>query len=99
MKQTSGKAMTDTEKTIAKLRLYASCDGERYQIIDCRDIAVLCDEVEKRQWQPIETVPDEGEVLVYQPGGFMWIATDTKTELAGATHWMPLPSSPNAETK
>ena len=89
--------MTDKSHTIAKMRRYASCEDEKYQIVNCKDLAVLISELP--QWQPIETAPDEGEVLVYQPGGFMWIATDTRTELAGATHWMPLPSSPNAETK
>ena len=39
--------MTDTEKTIAKLRRYASCKEEHYQVINCADIRVLLDEIER----------------------------------------------------
>ena len=38
--------MSDAEKTIAKLKRYASC-SDRHQIIDCRDIAVLIAEIER----------------------------------------------------
>ena len=38
--------MTDTNKTIDKMRRYLnSCDG--YQVVDCRDIAVLLDEIKQ----------------------------------------------------
>ena len=40
-------ALSETEKTIAKLKRYASCKAEHYQVINCADIRVLLDEIER----------------------------------------------------
>lgn len=61
-------------------------------------------------WQPIETAPEHGDVLIFCPhndGGFIWngqrdFETKTWLDASGAeicalnipTHWMPLPPAP-----
>ena len=57
-------------------------------------------------WQPIETIPPEGEFLVFMPGERMkiqvakWhpnvkvIGNVFAFDLTKPTHWMPLPEPP-----
>lgn len=52
------------------------------------------DAYEAALWQPIETCPDDREVIVLSNAGLMLVATipcDHRYEL---THWRPLPPPP-----
>ena len=101
--------MTDTANTIAKLKRYASCKDEHYQVINCTDIRVLLDEIESRSWRPRETVPDAQFIIIYGPDrgieiGMYWKEFDSFSAvgthgecLAKPTHWMPLPSKPSSD--
>jgi hypothetical protein len=58
------------------------------------------------EWQPIETLPDEGQFLIYLPEEirqfqvmyknhrFSMIGGDFGFDLTKPTHWMPLPEPP-----
>ena len=99
--------MTDKSHTIAKMRRYASCVDEQYQVVNCKDLAVLISELP--QWQSIDTAPDGEFILLYcgeVQVGMYWAHVDAffangahGEAMVSPTHWMPLPSSPNAETK
>jgi hypothetical protein len=55
-------------------------------------------------WQPIETAPQDTDVLTYSPHGFfvarfnsdcgIWERPDNQFKLRDLTHWVPLPVSP-----
>ena len=63
-------------------------------------------------WQPIETAPREGHILIFAPPDIIYVVEcgqwdgqpDWWTEARGeqyeqfeATHWMPLPEPPASE--
>jgi len=62
-------------------------------------------------WQPIETAPDKGDLLLYNPAeynertGKLRISACVRVGYKGdwpmrpATHWMPLPTPPSADGK
>jgi len=56
---------------------------------------------QKTEWQPIETAPEQQEVLVWCKHGVRiaaylhgWWATVPGSYTAYPTHWQPLPESP-----
>lgn len=68
------------------------------------EIDSLRAEVEARQWQPIETMPQGEHILYYPPiknsrGGYSheaWVTIGHNIAPRRATHWMPLPAHPAA---
>lgn len=58
------------------------------------------------KWQPIDTAPPYGNLLLYDPNEGIWIGyrdqqgwMDRQAEFRLApTHWMPLPSPPRPTT-
>ena len=69
-------------------------------------IAAFVREQRKREWQPIETAPKDGTVVLFHVPSerlpSMSRADDLLAKpywLRGATHWMPLPSPPNPKAK
>lgn len=59
-------------------------------------------------WQPIETAPDEGEVIAFHPkrgvvvtqaDGRWWRLCRGPKDIRSVTHWQPLPPPPIGEVK
>jgi hypothetical protein len=80
-------------------------DQEAYDVVHKNDVAVIdrqCLELEKYQWQPIETAPDETEILILDDEVYQahWDKEELLWYCEGAdmyllpTHWMPLPEPP-----
>lgn len=64
------------------------------------------------EWQPIESSPDEGLILVFDPHStqpleirkadgqwFRWAKKTPGWETVGPSHWRPLPAPPRDEVK
>lgn len=58
----------------------------------------MAEEIRAKQWQPIETAPNNIQILLYGKGCGICLGLIYESAGPGsATHWMPLPEKPESD--